>query len=69
MLELSKTTPLETVYFGDDHDDIEPIKMCGMGVAVSNAIDEVKDVADAIAGNNDEDGVAKFIERKILESS
>ena len=34
-----------------------------------NGIDEVKDVADAIAENNDEDGVAKFIERKILKSS
>ena len=45
------------------------LSSAGMGVAVSNAIDEVKDVADAIAGNNDEDGVAKFIERKILKSS
>jgi len=40
--------------------------MCGIGVAVSNAIDEVKAVADHIAESNDDDGVAKFIERYIL---
>ena len=38
----------EAVYFGDDYDDIEPIKNCGIGVAVSNAIEEVKQSADYI---------------------
>lgn len=63
MLELSGFAPEDAVYFGDDHDDIEPIKMCGLGVAVANAIDEVKAVADHIAGSNDDDGVAEFIEQ------
>ena len=67
MLEISGCTPEETAYFGDDHDDIEPIKMCGMGVAVSNAIEEVKAVADYIAESNDADGVAKFIEQMLLK--
>lgn len=61
MLEISACPAEETVYFGDDYDDIEPIRMCGVGVAVANAIDEVKGVADYITGTNDEDGVAKFI--------
>ena len=67
MLDISNISAAETAYFGDDHDDIEPIRMCGVGVAVSNAIDEVKAVADHIAESNDEDGVAKFIEGMILE--
>lgn len=56
----------EVVYFGDDNDDIEPLKNCGVGVAVSNAIDEVLNVADFITESNDMDGVARFIEKNIL---
>lgn len=41
-------SPDETMYFGDDYNDIEAIKLCGIGIAVSNAIDEVKNVADYI---------------------
>lgn len=67
MLEICGCSAEETVYFGDDYDDIEPIKMCGVGVAVSNAINEVKAVADHIAESNDDDGVAKFIEGRMLE--
>ena len=56
----------EAVYFGDDYDDIESIKNCGIGVAVSNAIDEVLAVADIVAESNDMDGVAHYIERRLL---
>ena len=66
MLAFCNCRSAEVAYFGDDNDDIEPIKMCGLGVAVANAIDEVKDVADDIADSNDADGVAKYIERNIL---
>ena len=61
MLEISGDSPAQTVYFGDDHDDIEPLKRCGIGVAVSNAIEEAKAAADYVAESNDEDGVAKFL--------
>jgi hydroxymethylpyrimidine pyrophosphatase-like HAD family hydrolase len=67
MLDICNLSAEEAMYFGDDFDDIEPIKMCGSGVAVSNAIDEVKAVADHIAESNDDDGVAKFIESVILK--
>ena len=69
MLDICNCSPNETVYFGDDQDDIEPLKMCGLGVAVSNGIDEAKDAADYIAESNDTDGVAKFIEYRILKNS
>ena len=59
-------TPEETVYFGDDHDDIQPIRLCGLGVAVANAIEPVKAAADCIAQSNDNDGIAKFIEQYLL---
>lgn len=68
MLDVCNCSQNETVYFGDDQDDIEPIKMCGIGVAVSNAIDAAKKAADHIAGSNDTDGVAEFLEHQILKS-
>ena len=66
MLKIANCSPEEAVYFGDDHDDVEPIRLCGTGVAVSNGIEEVKAVADYIAQSNDDDGVARFIEEMIL---
>lgn len=66
MLEAVGVDQNEAVYFGDDNDDIEPIKNCGVGVAVSNAIDEVLDVADFITESNDMDGVTQYIEKNLL---
>lgn len=68
MLEAFHLSKAETVYFGDDNDDIEPIQMCGTGVAVANAIEAVIREADYVAGSNDEDGAAHFIEENILSS-
>ena len=65
MLRLSGCAAENSVYFGDDYDDIEPILMCGLGVAVENAIDEVKAAADSVTGSNDEDGAAVFLERML----
>ncbi|MCM1124981.1 MAG: HAD family hydrolase [Lachnospiraceae bacterium] len=69
MLEAVETGQDEAVYFGDDNDDIESIKNCGVGVAVANAIDAVLDAADFITKSNDEDGVAWYIEENILQGS
>ena len=52
----------ETAAFGDDYNDIEMLRACGVGVSVANAIDEAKDAADFICGANEDDGVAKWIE-------
>lgn len=65
-LEALNISQADAVYFGDDNDDIEPIRMCGIGVAVSNAIEAVTYSADHITGSNDEDGVARFIEANLL---
>lgn len=50
------------IAFGDDFADIGMLKLCGLGVAMGNAIDEVKSRADIVAGSNDEEGIARFIE-------
>ena len=66
MLGSVGVSPEETAYFGDDMDDAEPIKMCGVGVAVSNAADSIKAISDHVAKSNDEDGVARFIEDNVF---
>ena len=59
--------PLEqTIAFGDDFNDIGMLKLCGTGVAMKNAIPQVKEVADYETLSNNEDGVAKYIEENIL---
>lgn len=61
MLKAYGIDPIQAVYFGDDNDDIEPIRNCGCGVAVSNALECVREIADHITKSNDEDGVAVFL--------
>ena len=68
MLKALHIPKTETVYFGDDNDDIEPIQMCGTGVAVANAIEAVINKADYVAGSNDEDGVAHYIEINVFSN-
>ena len=51
------------IAFGDDYADIGMLQLCGTGVAMGNAIDEVKAKADIVIGSNDEDGIADFIEK------
>ena len=38
-----------------------PIRRCGCGVAVSNALECVRDVVDYVTESNDKDGVAGFL--------
>lgn len=54
------------IAFGDDFADIGMLEICGVGVAMGNAIDEVKSRANIVIGSNDEEGIAYFIEENIL---
>lgn len=56
----------DIVAFGDDINDMEMLKMCGTGVAVSNAVPEVQSIADNITLSNDEDGVAEWLAQNVL---
>ena len=49
------------VAFGDNFNDIEMIEYAGVGVAMYNAEDELKQKADYIALSNNEEGVGKFL--------
>ena len=66
MLEAFEIGPEDAVYFGDDNDDIESLKWCGIGVTVKNAIPQASSVAKDFTASNDEDGVALWIEKSGL---
>jgi hypothetical protein len=51
-----------TVAFGDGENDIELVDWAGYGVAVANAHDRVKAVADLICPRVEEEGVAQVLE-------
>ncbi|MDD3403383.1 MAG: HAD family hydrolase [Hespellia sp.] len=56
----------EIMACGDGENDIEMLREVGFGVAVKNAESGVKAVADYITGSNDDEGVAKAIEKFVL---
>lgn len=51
---------------GDSTNDLTMLRAAGCGVAMGNASEEIKEAADYITASNDEDGVARFIEEKVL---
>lgn len=57
----------ETVAIGDGANDLELLAYAGLGVAMGNASDLVKEKADAVTLTNDQDGVAEVIKKWILE--
>ncbi|MGV0338075.1 HAD hydrolase family protein, partial [Corynebacterium bovis] len=55
--------PRHVVAFGDMANDLEMIAWAGHGVAMGNAIPALKDAADEVTASNDDDGVARVLER------
>lgn len=69
MAALSKFLKIDlndVIAIGDKTNDISMIKMAGIGVAMGNAPEEIKKIADRVTVSNEEDGVAEVLE-KILE--
>jgi 5-amino-6-(5-phospho-D-ribitylamino)uracil phosphatase len=59
--------PLQAVMaIGDNNNDIEMLKTAGWGVAMGQASESVKAVANAVTASNWEDGAAQAIERYAL---
>jgi hydroxymethylpyrimidine pyrophosphatase-like HAD family hydrolase len=62
--------PRESVIgIGDSYNDKEFLEACGLKVAMGNSVPEIKALADYVAPNYQDDGVADVIEKYILASS
>lgn len=69
LLHLAETLGIdqsETIGIGDNHNDKELIMTAGLGVAMGNAVQEIKDIADYVSLMNNEDGVSHVIEKFVL---
>ncbi len=51
---------------GDNENDISMLQAAGISAAMGNAEDDVKQAAKFVAGNNEEDGAAHFLEKWVL---
>ena len=49
----------DVIAIGDDYNDLEMIRGAGLGVAMGNAVDAVRDAAGHVTGSNDDDGVVQ----------
>lgn len=53
---------------GDNENDRDMIEFAGMGVAMGNAIDSIKEVSDHVTKSNESDGVAHVIEELVFSN-
>lgn len=58
----------ETIAVGDSWNDHEMLECAGLGVAMGNAIEPLKAIADYVTLSNNEDGVKHVIDKFILKS-
>ncbi|MDQ0199598.1 Cof-type HAD-IIB family hydrolase [Neobacillus ginsengisoli] len=58
----------EVIAMGDSYNDLAMIEFAGLGVAMGNAPDDIKQKADYVTDTNMNDGVAKVVEKFVLKS-
>lgn len=53
----------DTIAFGDGANDIEMLQWAGIGIAMGNAAQEVKDAVDMVTGSVDDEGIEQAINK------
>lgn len=56
----------EVISFGDGHNDISIINYAGIGIAMANAVEDLKQAANEITLSNDEDGIYHSLKKYVL---
>lgn len=56
----------ELIAFGDNYNDLTMIGYAGLGVAMENAEEEVKKIANYVCESNDNDGIANTLSKFVL---
>ena len=56
----------QVIAVGDSYNDLSMIKSAGLGVAMGNAVELVKDNADYITADNDHEGIVTVINKFVL---
>lgn len=66
IMEYLGLKPSEVLAFGDDYVDIGMLKASGTGVAMANAVEAVKEIADYVTLSNEEEGIADYLSKYVL---
>lgn len=69
LLEELSLTPDQTAYIGDDLLDLPPVRRAGLGVAVANAVDELKEHADYVTAAKGGEGAVREVIELILKNN
>lgn len=67
--ELEGITNDNVIAFGDGLNDVDMIKLSGIGVAMGNALEEVKSVSNYITISHNDDGVIYFLKEYLKENN
>ncbi|BDG67360.1 sugar-phosphatase [Enterococcus innesii] len=59
----------EVMAIGDNENDLTMVEYAGIGVAMANATENVKNAADVLTASNEEDGVAEVINKFVLANN
>lgn len=57
--------PERIIAFGDEDNDLEMLEYAGQGIAMGNAIDQVKSVAKQVTLSNEEDGIGVYLTEQL----
>jgi len=61
LMKLENINNCDVIAFGDGLNDVDMVNMCGIGVAMGNALDEVKDISNYVTISHNDDGVIYFL--------
>ncbi|MDQ1911789.1 Cof-type HAD-IIB family hydrolase [Paenibacillus sp. GD4] len=58
----------EVIAIGDSWNDREMLEVAGLGVAMGNAVDSLKEIADYVTFSNNDEGVKHVVEKFVLQT-
>lgn len=66
LLETTGLTANEIIACGDGYNDLSMIRFAGLGVAMANANEDIREQADYVTLSNEEDGIGYVVEKFLL---
>ena len=69
IMEIEGVSNDNVIAFGDGLNDVDMIRLSGIGVAMGNALNSVKKVSDYITISHNNDGVVYFLKLYLKENN